>query len=99
MTQAVLFMAIVPIALAMVLALVLFGDRLKPERRTRVERIMAAILYPLITVYWLWRAADLAGDGAVVAAAAMLMVAALFGWIGVQALRTGRLAPYARRVS
>ena len=95
MTQAVLFMAIVPVALAMVLALVLFGSRLKPETRTRVERAMAAVFYPLITLYWLWRAYDFAGEGRGINAAMMIGVGCLFAWMGVRAVRTGRLAPMA----
>ena len=97
MTQAILFMAIVPVALLMVLALVLFGGRLKPETRMKVERIMAAVLYPLVTLYWLWRAASFAGEGNVVGALAMVTVAAVFGWMGLQSVRAGRLAPFSGR--
>ena len=97
MTQAVLFMAIVPFALAMVLGLALFGGRLKPDTRVKVERAMAAVFYPLITLYWLWRSATFAGEGASVAALAMIVVAGMFGWMGLQAVRSGRLAPFASR--
>ncbi len=97
MTQAVIFMAIVPVALLMVLGLVLFGGRLRPETRVRVERAMAGVFYPLITLYWLWRSATFAGEGNLLGAVAMIVVAGVFGWMGVQAVRSGRLAPFASR--
>ena len=90
-------MVLVPVALAMVLGIALLGGRLKPETRTRVERIMAAVFYPLITLYWLWRAASFAGEGDNLRAAAMIVVAIAFGWMGIQAVRAGRIAPFASR--
>ncbi|GAA0653885.1 hypothetical protein [Brevundimonas lenta] len=87
------FIIAMPLAIAMVLALVLLSGRLKPETRTRVERVMALVFYPMITVYWVWQAATFAGEGRWIKAALMLPVAAIFGWIGLQAVRTGRLAP------
>lgn len=95
MTQAVLFMAILPFALAMVLGLALFGGRLKPDTRIKVERGMAAVFYPLITLYWLWRAYDFAGEGRGINAAMMVGVGCLFAWMGVRAVRSGHLAPVA----
>ena len=93
MTADVLIAVIVPVALAMVLGLVLFGGRLKPETRRRIERVLAIIFYPLTTVFWLWRAYDFAGEGRGISAAMMVGVACLFAWMGVRAIRTGRLAP------
>lgn len=85
-----------PVAVAMVLALVAFGGRLKPETRRRVERLMAAVFYPLITVFWLWRAYDFATEADWFRAALMFGVAVVFGWTGLQAVRSGRLAPFSR---
>lgn len=90
------FLIGLPVALAMVLALVLFSGRVKPETRTRIERAMAAVFYPLATVCWLWRAYEFASEGREINAALMVVVAGLFGWMGVQAVRTGRLAPVVR---
>jgi hypothetical protein len=93
MTSDVLLTVTLPVAVAAVLGLVLFGGRLKPESRRHVERAMAGVFYPLITVFWLWRAYDFAIEGREFNAAMMVTVAAVFGWMGVKAIRTGRLAP------
>ena len=93
MTPDVILTVSIPVAVAAVLGLVLFGGRLRPETRRQIERAMAGVFYPLITVFWLWRAYDFAIEGREFNAAMMAVVAALFGWMGVQAVRTGRLAP------
>ncbi|GLS01474.1 hypothetical protein GCM10007859_14890 [Brevundimonas denitrificans] len=95
MTPDVFITVTIPVAVAAVLGLVLFGGRLRPETRRLVERAMAGVFYPLITVFWLWRAYDFAIEGREFSAAMMVVVAAVFGWMGVKAVRTGRLAPMA----
>lgn len=85
----------IPVALAMVLVVVLFSGRMKPEARTRIERGMAAVFYPMVTVFWLWKAYDFAGQGDWLRAVLMIGVAIVFGWMGVRAFRAGRLAPSA----
>lgn len=96
MTPDVLITMIIPVAVAVVVGLVLFGGRLKPETRRRVERVIAGIFYPLITIFWLWRAYDFANEGQQINAAMMVVVAGVFAWMGVHAVRTGRLAPMTR---
>ena len=92
MTPDVLLTVTIPVAVAAVLGLVLLGGRLGPKTRRHVERAMAGVFYPLITVFWLWRAYDFAIEGRELNAVMMVVVAAVFGWMGVQAVRTGRLA-------
>ena len=87
------FLVAVPLALAMVLALVLFSGRMKPETRTGVERVMAAIFYPVATFYWLWRAAEFLGEGSLLKSGAMAIVAAVFIALGFKAIRSRRRAP------
>lgn len=90
------FLIGLPLALAMVLILVLFSGRMKPETRARVERSMALVFYPLITVFWLWRAYEFSSEGRGVSAALMMVVACVFGWMGVRAIKTGRLVVLGR---
>ncbi|HEY0598719.1 hypothetical protein [Brevundimonas sp.] len=56
MIQGLLFMAIVPFALAMVLAFAHISGRMSQRLRTRVEWAMMATLYPLMILYFFWRA-------------------------------------------
>lgn len=86
-------MVAIPLALAMVLTLVLFSGRMNPETRTRVERVMALVFYPMAVIFWLWRGVEFYRQEELLSAVAMGVVAVLFGWMGVKAVRAGRLAP------
>ena len=86
-------MIAIPLALAMVLGLVLFSGRMSPATRTRVERVMAGVFYPMAVVFWLWRAVGFYREGELLSTAAMAVVAILFVWLGVKAVRAGRVAP------
>lgn len=97
MSQGLFFMALVPVGVAMALGLSLLGGRLKPETRARMQRVMAAVFYPVVTLVWLWQAAGFADERNWIGAAAMLGLALYFGWMGLQAVRLGRLAPFAGR--
>jgi hypothetical protein len=87
------FMVGLPIAIAMVIGVVLISGRLKPEVRTRFERVLAGIFYPMVVIYWVWRAVDFASEGDWFRGAMMALVAVAFSVLGVRAVRLGRLAP------
>lgn len=87
------FMVGLPIAIAMMIAVVLVSGRLKPEVRTRFERGLAAIFYPMAVIYWLWRAVEYSGEGDRLRCVLMAIVAVAFSVLGIRAFRLGRLAP------
>ena len=53
-TLNVLVMLAIPLALLGVLAIVLVGGRLRPQTRRKVELALLAVLYPALTVFFLW---------------------------------------------
>ncbi len=58
MTSAILFMAIVPLALLLVLAFVLLSGRMSETVRKRVELCLILIAYPALILTWAWQARD-----------------------------------------
>lgn len=58
MTQAILFTAIVPLALLLVLAFVLLSGRMSEGLRKRVEFALTLIVYPVFILHWSWQAWD-----------------------------------------
>jgi len=84
MTQAVLFTALIPIALLAVLGLVLISGRLKAGARDRIERLLTVMVYPALVFFWAWEAWDsaqsrdwLLAAGFAFAAACMMIQAAI----------------------
>lgn len=53
-TLNVLVMLAIPLALLGVLAIVLVSGRLRPQTRRKVELALLAVLYPALTVFFLW---------------------------------------------
>ena len=56
MTWAILFMAMVPLALLLVLAFVLLSGRMSETVRKRVELGLILIAYPALILTWAWQA-------------------------------------------
>ncbi|WP_332639104.1 hypothetical protein [Brevundimonas sp.] len=93
MTSAILFMAIVPLALLLVLAFTLLSGRMSETLRKRVEPGLILTVYPALILYWAWQAwtdqqrGDWAGFGL------MAGVGCLFAIQFVVALRSRTLFP------
>ncbi|KQW79554.1 hypothetical protein [Brevundimonas sp. Root1279] len=90
------FLFAFPVVLLLVFGFLMFGRGLEPEKRQRVERIMAAIVYPVITVFWFWKSYEYALKEHWAFAVGMLGVGLIFTLNGVRAVREGRLAPRKR---
>lgn len=93
MIPAMVFMAIVPLALMLVLAFVLLSGRLSEATRKRVELGLILIVYPAFVLTWAWQAweAQRSGDWAVFGL--NLVLVCLFAVQFVVALRTRVLFP------
>ena len=91
MTAALIFTVMMPVALVLVAGTVLFGARLEPTLRTRVERAVAVIAYPLFVAFWVWRALTYLGEDNVLMTLLMAVVAGIFAVEGVKAFRRGRV--------
>ena len=91
MTVAMLFTVMMPVALLLALGAALLGARLEPTLRTRVERVVAAIIYPLFAAFWIWRALIHLGDDQLLQACVMAVLAGFFAVEGVKAVRRGRV--------
>ncbi len=92
-----IFTVLLAIVVAAVLAFVALSGMLSAGARSRVERVMAWVFYPLFVVFWGWRALEFGGDGSWFGAALMVLVAAAFAWQGYRAIRQGRLVPGASK--
>jgi len=98
MTKALLFTAVIPLALLAVLALVLISGRLSPTVRRRAEWTTALVALPAFGLYFCWQAWDSvrAGDRLI---AGLYVVAAICMLAQVViAVRSGRL-PWARKAA
>lgn len=91
MTAAMAFTVMMPVALALVLGTVLFGARLEASMRTRVERIVSVIAYPMFVAFWIWRALTYLGEDNLLMTCLMAVVAGIFAVEGVKAFRRGRV--------
>ena len=91
MTQALLFTALIPLALLGVLALVVVSGRISPKGRAGIERVMAILLYGTLIGMVGVRAGDYAREGDWFMVAVLVVAAACFGVNAVLALRRGRL--------
>lgn len=93
MTQAILFTAIIPLALLMVLAFVLLSGRMSEGVRKRVELGLTLIVYPVFVLYWAWQAWDNQQQGDWVGVGLMLILVGLFAVQFVLAPRSRTLFP------
>ena len=91
MTQAVLFTALIPIALLGVLGIVLVSGKLSPVARTTVERVMTVLMYGTLIIVASIRAGDYARDADWLMVTALALAAGCFAVNGFLALRRGRL--------
>ena len=97
MTAAILFMAIVPLALLLVLAFTLLSGRMSEGLRKRVQHALILTVYPLLILHWLWQAWERWQTGEWLGLGMYLAIAALFAVQFVISLRTGVLFPRFRK--
>lgn len=90
------FLFAFPVVLILVIGFLIFGGRLEGEKRQKVERVIAAIIYPLISLFWLWKAYDYGVKAQWGLAVAMLGVGLIFVMNGIRSVHQGRLAPRKR---
>ena len=97
MTSAILFTALIPLALLLVLAFVLLSGRMSETVRKRVELGLILLAYPAFVLTWAWQAWDAqrANDWAGVGLNLVLVVA--FAVQFVVALRSRTLFPRYRQ--
>ncbi|MDI1325452.1 MAG: hypothetical protein PSV23_01510 [Brevundimonas sp.] len=93
MTLAILFTALVPAALLMVLAFVLLSGRMSDGLRRRVELGLILIFYPVVILTWAWQAWDNQRQGDWLGFGLMLILVAAFATQFVLALRSRTLFP------
>lgn len=97
MTQAILFTALVPLALVLVLAFNLLGRRMSETMRKRVELALTLLVYPAMIasgVFWAW---DNYNDRDWAGVAIMVALAGVFAIQFVVALRSRTLFPRYRQ--
>ena len=90
------FLVAFPVVLILVIGFLIFGGRLQDEKRQGVERVIAAIIYPVISLFWLWKAYDYGVREEWLLALAMLGVGLIFVMNGIRSVHQGRLAPRKR---
>ena len=90
------FLFAFPVVLSRVIGFLAVGGRLEDERRRKVERVIAAIIYPAISLFWLWKAYDYGVAENWLLAVAMLGVGLIFVMNGIRSVHQGRLAPRKR---
>lgn len=90
------FLVAFPVILILVIGFLIFGGRLGPEQRPGVERVLAAIIYPAISLFWLWKAYDYGVKEEWLLAIALLGVGLIFVRNGIRSVHQGRLAPRKR---
>jgi predicted Na+-dependent transporter len=91
--QGLLFMAIVPFALAMVLVFAHISGRMSQRLRCRLEWAMVATLYPLMILYFSWRAWEAWQRADWIEFSLPLVAAVIFSAHFVLSLRSGSLFP------
>lgn len=91
MTAAMVFTLLMPVALVLVVGTVLFGSRLEATLRTRVERAVSVIAYPLFVAFWIWRSLTYLGEDNLLMTCLMAVVAGIFALEGIKAFRRGRV--------
>jgi hypothetical protein len=90
------FLFAFPVVLILVIGFLIFGGRLEGEKRQGAERVIAAIIYPVISLFWLWKAYDYGVKEEWLLALAMLGVGLIFVMNGIRSVHQGRLAPRKR---
>ena len=90
------FLFAFPVVLILVIGFLAVGGRLEGEKRQKVERVIAAIIYPLISLFWLWKAYDYGVEENWFLAVAMLGIGLIFVMNGIRSVHQGRLAPRKR---
>ena len=93
---ALYFLFAFPVVLLLVIGFQAVGGRVEAERRRKVERGIAAIIYPAISLFWLWKAYDYGVAENWLLAVAMLGVGLIFVMNGIRSVHQGRLAPRKR---
>ncbi|WP_332677764.1 hypothetical protein [Brevundimonas sp.] len=97
MTQAILFTALVPLALLLVLGFVLLSGRMSETVRRRVELGLILIAYPAFILTWAWQAWEYQQEGDWFMVSIMLVLIGSFAVQFVLALRTRTLFPRFRK--
>ncbi|KQY75262.1 hypothetical protein [Brevundimonas sp. Root1423] len=97
MTQAILFTALVPLALLLVLGFVLLSGRMSEAVRRRVELGLILIAYPAFILTWASQAWAYQQEGDWFMVSIMLVLIASFAVQFVLALRTRTLFPRFRK--
>lgn len=90
------FLFAFPVVLILVIGFLIVGGRLEGDRRQKVERVIAAIIYPAIALFWLWKAYDYGVAENWLLAVAMLGIGLIFVMNGIRSVHQGRLAPRKR---
>lgn len=90
------FLVAFPLVLILVIGFLAVGGRLEGEKRQKVERVIAAIIYPAIALFWLWKAHDYGMKEQWGLGIAMLGVGLIFVMNGIRSVHQGRLAPRKR---
>lgn len=93
MISSILFMAIVPLSLLLVLAFTLLSGRMSDEMRKRVELGLTLIVYPVFIVYWAWQAWENRQQAEWLGFSLYLGLTCLFAVQFVLALRSRSLFP------
>ena len=93
MTQAVLFMAIVPIAVLLVLLFTLVSGYLSERTRVRVQWAMILTLYPVMILHFSWQAWERQQRADWFGVAMYLIATGILAIQFVLSLRSGKLSP------
>lgn len=96
MSQAIVFMVMVPLALLLVLAFNLLKDRMSEMVRKRVELGLILIIYPAFILTWAWQAWDYQQRSDWPGFWLKLALVVLFTIQFVSAARSGVLFPHFR---
>ena len=93
MTQAILFMAIVPLALLLVLLFALISGYLSEGTRVRIQWAMILTVYPLMILHFGWQAWERQQRADWPGFSLFLVAAGIFAFQFVLSLRSGILFP------
>ncbi|WIY68508.1 hypothetical protein KB221_10415 [Aquidulcibacter paucihalophilus] len=93
MTQAVLFMAILPLALLLVLLFVLISGHLSERARVRIQWALMLTVYPVMILHFGWQAWERQQRADWLEFSLFLAAALIFALQLVQSVRSGTLFP------
>lgn len=97
MIEAILFMAIVPLALLLMLAFVLLKSRMSEGTRKRAELGLTLVFYPAFILSWAWQAWEYQQQGDWFRVGLYLVLVGVFAVQFVLALRSRTLFPRFRK--